>query len=85
MDGSLGKQVLQGSGAFRLHPAHLRLPREIRPNQRILISLNLPNGSLGDNLAAVGSGLGPHLDKPVRLGQNLSVMVHQKDRISIRH
>ena len=45
----------------------------------------LLHGALGHHLAAVGPGLRAHLQYPVRLPQNLGVVVHQQHGVSIGH
>ena len=46
---------------------------------------NFRDSPLGHHPPAVGPCLGTHLDQPIRLGQNLSIVVHQNYRVSICH
>ena len=48
----------------------------------------LPQGRhrpLGHHPAAVGAGPGAHLYDPVRVGEDLGVVVHQQHRVPVRH
>ena len=47
------------------------------------VFLDLRNRPLSDDFPAVRSGLGPHLHYPVRLGENLHVMIHQDHRVAV--
>ena len=48
------------------------------------VLFDLLDSTFGDDRAALCTGFRPHLDEPVRLFQDLGVMVHQKDGIADR-
>ena len=49
------------------------------------VLFDLLDSTFGDDRAALCTGFRPHLDEPVRLFQDLGVMVHQKDGIPVSH
>ncbi len=75
------------SSSFGAGGAHLDLgsPGEERPDLGGRVAGHRLRGPLGDHLAALGAGLRPHLDEPVRLFQNLGVVVHQQHRVPVGH
>ena len=63
---------------------YLRSSGKKRANQRYRIPGKIRNRPFRNDLPAVRSGLRPHFDQPVCLRQNLRVVIHQENRISIR-
>ena len=49
------------------------------------VLLDLLDSSFGDDCAALGPGFRAHFDEPVRLFQDLGVVVHQKDGVPVSH
>ena len=49
------------------------------------VLFDLLDSTFGDDRATLCTGFRPHLDEPVRLFQDLGVMVHQKDGIPVSH
>ena len=41
------------------------------------------NSPLGNHISAVRPRLRSHLNNPVRFGKNLSIMIHQHDRVAV--
>ena len=72
---------IRGAGAHqRLGPAS-----QVWPDLGSGQAAQFLHGALGNDLSAAGPGLRTHLHDPVRLGENLGVVVHQQHRIAIRH
>ena len=66
-----------------LYNAFVCIPGEERADHGRWIFDKLRHGSLSDHPATVRTCTRSHLDDPVCLRKDLSIMVHQKDRIAV--
>ena len=53
------------------------------PDFGIQIGGNRVDSALGNDISAAGTGFRTHFNQPIRLIQNLSVVVHQNDGVSV--
>ena len=64
--------------------SHGGLTGQIRANHRLRIFLQIFHRSLRDHRSAGRAGVGSHFDHPVRMRQDLRVVVHEDHRIAVR-
>ena len=77
--------MLEKTVSRRLRPHDRGSPRQIGPDHRIGIRLDLSDASFGNDATALAARLRAHLDDPVGLSQDVDVMIDEKDRVAVRH
>ena len=77
--------MLEKTVSRRLRPHDRGSPRQIGPDHRIGIRLDLSDASFGNDATALAARLRAHLDDPIGLSQDVDVMIDEKDRVAVRH